>query len=468
MLPWSRDLLKLRTTARVALLHMGRATAQETQAFTASNARTLQLPSATVAIAPLGYGSPALLTKESTLLHQLKETVLTHGSNFVQTNFWYTTPENANAVSLTHAAEPIALNELFAEDNVARGSIVLSALIDDKIDGPVLRPDEKLAPAAITHQIERVRCALDVETIDIVFLRLPPELIATSSKALLQGAMGALEEAIAAKHIQGYGFAFPAATNAHVMETFIRDILFADDVWKSGCVALQVPTNIQEGLDFALHKEKQIALIGEQPLDMRVLAGGDMKPLHLAAPKPKLSGEEIAAKLKETFAFALNVEQKYRDTIHPANATTVPSPDEIAWAHILAYQHEQFDNFAEWVYIRETQILPRIEAILETLNGIEATKEFSFAYSFAIRDLLRYFDASIEMIAANHAQDVHDQLKTLGVPSSSLEDAAVRVALSSNADCVVLADDFASRRALLDEAKLPAAVMAAIIAHRWE
>ncbi|EQC38536.1 hypothetical protein SDRG_04242 [Saprolegnia diclina VS20] len=473
MLSVLRELPKLRVASRVALLHMGRATSEGTQAFVANanvtTQRSLQLPTASLAITPLGYGSPVLFTKESQLLHQLKEAVLTHQHNFVQTHFWYTVPSQADAVSVTHAAEPIALNELFSEDSVPRENIVLSALLDDKIDGAALRPDEKLSPEAVTYQIERIRRALDVETVDVVLLRLPCELLDSHDKALLQGAIAALESSISAGHIQGYGFAFPSSSSTEATEAFVRHVLFADDVWQPGCVALQVPVNVQSNLAFALHREtKGVALLGEQPLDVTVLAGGDSKPLHLATMPAKLSGDEIAAKLKETFAFALNVEQKYRETIYPANATSVPSPDEIAWAHILAYQHEQFDNFAEWVYIRETQILPRIEAILETLNQVEATKEFSFAYSFAIRDLLRYFDASIEMIAANDAKDIHDQLTTFGVPSSSLEEAAVRVALSSAADCVLVADDFEARRALQESARLPTDVLAAIQAHRWQ
>ncbi|OQS07216.1 hypothetical protein THRCLA_00776 [Thraustotheca clavata] len=453
----------------VSLLHLGRATAEDTSSFTSqvNSKRLLRFPTENVTITPLGYGSPTMFTKESRMLDHIKDSVLVHNNNVIQTHFWYAA-KDSEAVSLAYTAEPVAINELFGDDEVSRNSIVLTAILDDKLDGPALNPLEKLSKEAVKYQLDRIRRALDIEVLDIAFLRLPAEVIESSSKAVIQETIAALEEAIAEKQIQGYGFAFPSTSTTIQTETFIQNVLFADDVWRSGCVALQIPINIQEGLTFDLHQKKQVALFGELPLDIHVKVGRDVKPLNLSSVPEKLSGEEIALKLKESFSFALNVEQKYRETIHPANSATAPSPDDIAWAHILAYQHEQFNNFAEWVYIRETQISPRIEETLNALNQVEGTKEFAFAYSVAIRELLRYFDASIEMIARNLNQDIQTKLQEIGVEAETLQEAVIHTALSSNADCIVVGEDLPTRGGLMEKPKLSREIIEAVNSQEWQ
>ncbi|KAF0692413.1 Aste57867_16507 [Aphanomyces stellatus] len=424
---------------QLALLHLGRATEAGTEAFLSKGAiesdAAIRFNKSVVRIAPLGYGSPAAFTKDTQVLADIKEAVLTHRNNFIQTHFVYSDAPSGDD-KLGRVGEAIALNELLTEEDVPREALVLSALLDNALGRAGLSTEARLAPDVLRNHVQQILHLLDVQVLDLIVVRLPSDLFSMSTadaSALVRGAIAGLQRCVDANLVQGFGFAFPSDI---VLDVHALDVLAPH--LPRDCVVLQRPVNIQQGSAVVLAQPAHVTWIGESPLDIFVDVHGRRKPLHLESAVDALEGGDVAAKLKEAFGFALNVEEKYRNSIH---TDALPSPDDVAWAHILAHQHGQFDNWAEWEYIRETQIHPRVQRILEQLQAIDATKDFAFAYSVAIRNLLRHFDVSIEMIAANQNAAVHQQLRALDVDAASVEEAAMRVARSCPVDCVLFSQN---------------------------
>ncbi|RHY60530.1 hypothetical protein DYB34_002723 [Aphanomyces astaci] len=454
----------------MALLHTGRATAAGASAILSKanvqSTAALRFPGAPassdgVSIAPLGYGSPATFVKDTQVIAEVKAAVLTRGSNLVQTHFSYSR-DPANDENLGRLGESIAINELLSEDDVPREGLVISAILDEDVlshDRPSLSVQDRLSSVVLHEHLEQILRLLDVEVLDLLIVRLPADLFtlpADAAAVLIQGAVAGLEASVQDNLLQGYGFALPSAfmTSPHDedinlsndrIHTFLSSVLLPH--LQSGCVAIQRRTNLQEGHAFPSSSSfswpAHIQWIGEFPLDIHVKHGTRSKPLHLKSTQGAHNGVEVAAKLKESFAFALNVETKYHHELFPAHSALLPPPDDVAWAHILAAQHAQFDNLTEWTYIRETQIQPRLEALLQQLQGIEATKDFSFAYSVAMRTLLRHFDVSIDMVATNHndrilTSVVEGPLKSDSEHDHTIEDIGLLVAQSCRPVDVVL------------------------------
>ncbi|KAJ0407646.1 hypothetical protein P43SY_010187 [Pythium insidiosum] len=123
-------------------------------------------------------------------------------------------------------------------------------------------------------------------------------------------------------------------------------------------------------------------------------------------------GEDIALLLKSAFNLAISIERKYMESILPSHShLKLPTAEDVAWAHILANQHAQFDNVEEWNYIRETQIQPRFELTVRQFEPYEELKEFGFAYNMALRELLKCFTASVELVDASRAENMITALK---------------------------------------------------------
>jgi hypothetical protein len=128
--------------SRMALLHLGRATSEGTSLFLSNASKKTDKfltfsNNNSITFTSMGYGSPSLITKESVALEQLKDVVLTHKNNFLQTHFWFTNDPEHDPIARC-SGESIAINELISEDNISRDGMVISALLDDKIDGPPL------------------------------------------------------------------------------------------------------------------------------------------------------------------------------------------------------------------------------------------------------------------------------------------------------------------------------------------
>ncbi|KAG9412509.1 hypothetical protein AC1031_015422 [Aphanomyces cochlioides] len=433
---------------QLAWLHLGRATNEGTSSFLSDRSATaapasIAFPSSSVSIARRGYGSPQPFAKETQVLHEMKDAVLTRRNNLIQTHFIYSSSQN-DQDKIGRVGESIALNELLTEDNIPREALVISALLDEPYGQQSREPKERLSSEILMTHVKHIVQLLDVQVLDLLMVRLPAAIFTMpqdTATSLIRDAVAGLDASIADNLIQGYGFAFPSAVHEVTppqVDAFASNVLFP--ALSKGCVALQLHTNIQQGRLPSATSSPSVTWIGEAPLDIHVSVNGQHKPLHLKTTTERLRGEDIAAKLKESFGFALQVEQKYMDEIFPAHESAdIPTPDEVAWANILAHQHARFDNLAEWTFIREMQIQPQLELVLKRLHANENTSEFAFAYSVAIRNLLRHFDASIDMIAVDENDEIFNKLRSLGVHAETIEGAALQVAQSCPVDCVLVA-----------------------------
>lgn len=248
--------------------------------------------------------------------------------------------------------------------------------------------------------VERAISELDVETLDHVSIRIPEQILHTSGKLsdALKQASETLEELCQTGKIQSYGFA--VSSSADLIEPLIQST-FAPLATQFGRFAsLQLPVNLTSAampLSAALKQfkeEQDMLVIAEKPFEA-ILSNG--KPLILRSYRDH-TGEDVALLLKSAFNLALSVERKYMETVLPENSSLkLPPAEEVAWAHILANQHGQFENAEEWNFILETQILPRFDLVLKELSSYEETKELGFAYSIALRELLKCFTLSIEV-----------------------------------------------------------------------
>ncbi|KAJ0411325.1 hypothetical protein ATCC90586_005734 [Pythium insidiosum] len=165
-------------------------------------------------------------------------------------------------------------------------------------------------------------------------------------------------------------------------------------------------------------------------------------------------GEDIALLLKSAFNLAISIERKYMESILPSHShLKLPTAEDVAWAHILANQHAQFDNVEEWNYIRETQIQPRFELTVRQFEPYEELKEFGFAYNMALRELLKCFTASVELVDASRAENMITALKDAKLMTDdeqSLEQLAVKAALSGGADIVLVEEQLGKRSSIKD------------------
>lgn len=244
----------------------------------------------------------------------------------------------------------------------------------------------------------------DVETLDHVVCRIPDELLYGSKlEDALERASSVLEGLRTRNKLQSYGFAVSGVSgSAQPLDTLVGSV-FARLAGKFDHFAsLQLPVGLTSGqlpLSGTLKQfqvDHEMLIVAEKPLEA-LLSNG--KPLSLKS-YSDTTGEDIALMLKSAFNLAISVERKYMEAILPEHAhLKLPAAEDVAWAHILANQHGQFDNLEEWTFIRETQITPRFEVTLQELSNFEETKDLAFAYSIALRELLKCFTASVEVRA---------------------------------------------------------------------
>lgn len=245
---------------------------------------------------------------------------------------------------------------------------------------------------------------LDVETLDHVVCRIPEEILFGNKAGLIDAlyqASDVLEALRSDNKLQSYGFSLSGVNGSAQPLDALVDSVFSGLADKyDHFSSLQLPVSLSSALlPFSsvvtqFRDEKEMLLFTEKPLEASLSNG---KPLSLKSYSDH-TGEDIALLLKSAFNLAISVERKYMEAILPQHANlSLPAAENVAWAHILANQHGQFDNLEEWIYIRETQITPRFEVTLQEFANFEETKDLGFAYSIALRELLKCFTASIEV-----------------------------------------------------------------------
>ncbi|KUF98279.1 hypothetical protein AM588_10010876 [Phytophthora nicotianae] len=203
-----------------------------------------------------------------------------------------------------------------------------------------------------------------------------------------------------------------------------------------------------ETLDHVFRKEREMLLIGDRPLETMLSSGN---PFHLTTYNDMV-GEDVALLLKTAFNLAIAVEKKYVEKIRPDKEhLDLPPPEDVAWGHILANQHSQFDNLQVWRYVRETQIFPRLDATIKEFNKHKETEELGFAYSMAMNQLLKCFTGSVELVDADRASNIMSAWKEKGLLVSdnmSIQEVAVMATLSSGIDITLLEEQLPASSSL--------------------
>ncbi|RLN32136.1 hypothetical protein BBJ28_00007062 [Nothophytophthora sp. Chile5] len=377
---------------------MGRATGPSTEDFVV---RSSIQPSASpklrvgeagaeaayVSLGQRGIGSPALWAKDVPRVDATKAVASSFTSNFIQ-------PSINPSMSVKKGEK-----QAYVE------ALVLQEVISE-LDIPREYADERLSKSYLTKGVEIAKDALDVEALDHVVCQIPDGLVLASSRQgelmdKLQGACDVLETLCSDGEVQSYGFSLPSFnTSAEPLDELVEKTLSPLSEQFGRFASLQLPFHVGSAvfpLSAAMeqfHRDREMLFIGDRPLESMLSNG---KPLHLKT-RSGSTGEDVALMLKTAFNLAISVEKKYMESIRPSlDHLALPPAEEVAWAHILANQHDRFDNLEEWIYIRETQIHPRFEATLQAFGKHAETKELGFAYSVAMRELLKCFTASVEV-----------------------------------------------------------------------
>ncbi|GLE05878.1 hypothetical protein PINS_up015059 [Pythium insidiosum] len=438
---------------RPAWLHLGRATPEATAAYLdAQPSASLRVGAddQTVAVGALGVGSPSLWAKDVPRIDGSKHVISSRQGNFLQASINpYVEPLSQSDEKQSYV-ESLVLEELIEGDGISREAVVVSAVLEDSYLRPALiAPEERLSKAFVEKGTQLALNELDVEILDHLVVRVPDELVGSSQLSTLQDALSrateALEGLCSSGKIRSFGFALPINAMAERdLETLVRRTLQPLSTSNRGLASLQLPMAIGGSalpLPAPLNDLKDAAglCIVADKVFATSLSNG--KPFALRTYTPHL-GEDVALLLKSAFNLAISIERKYMETILPNHShLKLPTAEDVAWAHILANQHAQFDNLEEWNYIRETQIQPRFELTVREFDPYEELKEFGFAYSMAIRELLKCFTASVELVDASRAENLTTALKDAKLlvgGEQSLEHLAIHAALSGGADIVLV------------------------------
>ncbi|EGZ26918.1 hypothetical protein PHYSODRAFT_353356 [Phytophthora sojae] len=404
------------STLRCARLHVGRATTAGTEDFvirspyepSARAKLRISEPGADaqwVSVAPRAIGSPALWAKDMPRVDTSKALLATYTSNFIQAAVNPAAPTKAGEKQ--GYVEALALNEGVEDLDIPRECIVVSTLIGSNVVHPANpQADDRLTKGYVTRGVEITSQELDVETLDHVVCQIPDELALVSSKhgeliEKLKATCDALETLCSDGKVQSYGFALPGfESTSKPLEELVEKTFTPLSEQFGRFASLQLPQHVGSAI-FPLpevvtqfKKEREMLLIGDRPLEAMLSSGN---PFHLKTYND-VTGEDVALLLKTAFNLGIAVEKKYMEKIRPENEhLDLPPAEEVAWAHILVNQHSQFDNLQVWMYVRETQIYPRVEATLKAFGKHKETEELGFAYSMAMNQLLKCFTGSVEV-----------------------------------------------------------------------
>ncbi|DAZ99954.1 TPA: hypothetical protein N0F65_008761 [Lagenidium giganteum] len=454
--------------AQRAYMHAGKATTEATQAFLARNNGEAAAPAPqnlrigaeeSLAITRRGVGSPYIWSKDVPRVDASKKAVAGLHSNFIQTivNPYVDRTGEKEENKQTYA-EALVLQEIMDEGDIKREELVVSALVTDSVIDPASGAvEDRLSKQNIERGVQLALDEMHLQTLDHVVCKLPAEVAFTNASTLnqiLQDAAKALEALCDADKVQSYGFAFPLTADpaaAQAAESSISSALTKLTETHPRFASVQLPMSLSSPflpLSQSLLEWKQehkMVVIGDSPFDALLESG---KPLHLHSSSSH-TGEDVALLLKSAFNLAISVERKYMEQLHPQlKHLPIPPTEELAWAHILANQHGQFDNLEEWLYIRETQIMPRFQMTLQQLGNVEDTKDVGFAYSLALRELLKCFTASIELLDAARVNGLLAAVSEATSTSPSIEHVAIHAALTAGADVVLFQDQVADPSAI--------------------
>jgi hypothetical protein len=406
----------VRTSLRCAQLHTGRASGPATEdfvarsPFTPSKSAKLRVsePGADAQwlhVAQRGVGSPALWAKDMPRVDASKALIAAYNSNFIQAavNPAVTTRADEKQAYV----EALALNEAVQDLDVPRECFVVSTLLGSNVVHPSdPQADERLSKDYVHKGIEITRLELDVETLDHVVCQIPDELALRPENhdelmQKLQKTCDTLETLCSEGTVQSYGFSLPNFdVSSKPLEALVEKTFAPLSEQFGRFASLQLPQHVGSAI-FPLPEsvlqfktEREMLFIGDRPLEAMLSSGN---PFHLKT-YSDVTGEDVALLLKSAFNLGIAVEKKYLEKIRPENEQLgLPAAEDVAWAHILANQHSQFENLQVWLYVRETQIHPRLEATIKEFNKHKETEELGFAYSVAMGQLLKCFTASVEV-----------------------------------------------------------------------
>ncbi|KAG3114034.1 hypothetical protein PI124_g7216 [Phytophthora idaei] len=459
------------STLRSAHLHGGRATGPATEDFVVrspfqpSTSPKLRVSEAGadaqwISVAPRGIGSPDLWAKDMPRVDTSKTLMSSYTSNFIQAAV------NPAVITKTGEkqayVEALALNEAVDDLDIPRECFVVSTLIGSNVVHPTNpNADDRLTKEYVEKGVEITMNELDVETLDHVVCQIPDELALTSSKQgelmeILKATCDALEKLCNDGKVQSYGFSLPNFdTASKPLEELVEKTFTPLSEQFGRFASLQLAQNVGSAI-FPLpesvmqfRKEREMLLIGDRPLETMLSSGN---PFHLTTYND-MTGEDVALLLKTAFNLAIAVEKKYVEKIRPEKEHLgLPPPEDVAWGHILANQHSQFDNLQVWKYVRETQIFPRLDATIKEFNKHKETEELGFAYSMAMNQLLKCFTGSVELVDADRASNIMSAWKEekglLPSGKMSIQEAAVMAALSSGMDITLLEEQLPASSSL--------------------
>ncbi|KAG1688867.1 hypothetical protein DVH05_003042 [Phytophthora capsici] len=455
------------STLRSAHLHVGRATGPATEDFVArSPFQSSTNPKLRVSesgddvqwvrVAPRGVGSPDLWAKDMPRLDTCKNVMSSYTSNFIQAAV--NPAVSTKAGEKQTYVEALALNESIEDLDIPRECFVVSTLIGSNVVHPSNpEADDRLTKEYVEKGVEITMQELDIETLDHVVCQIPDELALVPGKQVelmerLKASCDALEVLCSDGKVQSYGFALPNFdVSSKPLEQLVEKTFTPLSEQFGRFASLQLPQHVGSAI-FPLpetvlqfRKEREMLLIGDRPLEAMLSSGN---PFHFKAYND-VTGEDVALLLKTAFNLGIAVEKKYMEKIRPENEhLDLPPAEEVAWAHILANQHSQFDNLQVWMYVRETQIYPRVEATIKAFNKHKETEELGFAYSMAMNQLLKCFTGSVELVDADRAANIMSAWKEkkglLPSDKMTLQEVAVLASLSSGMDITLLEEQLPS------------------------
>ncbi|TMW60242.1 hypothetical protein Poli38472_000284 [Pythium oligandrum] len=459
-------------TIRRATIYLGRATAVDTATFveraeSSQSGAKLRLggEDSHVTVTRRGVGSPYLWAKDMPRIESSKKAVTGYQSNFLQASINPYTDAPANPEDKQSYVESLVLQEVIEDEGFPREALVVSSILEDSLVQPAnAGPTERLTAEYIEKGLKIALDELKVEALDQLVVRIPDELVQSHSlrsklNDTLARTADILESLCASKKIGSYGFALPAShSSSSILEQLLSTTFLTLSEKHSNFSALQLAMPLSTSitpLSPALNEFKtsrDMLIVADKVFEASLSNG---KPLGIRSHTSHL-GEDVALLLKSAFNLAISIERKYMETIRPENSElALPAVEDVAWAHILANQHSQFDNLEEWIYIRETQIFPRFEVTVKQFEAVEDLKEFGFAYSMALRELLKCFTASVELLDASRTDSMLAALNEnnlLVSPEERLEHIAVKAALSAGADAVLTQEQLGKDSTLAFEA----------------
>uniref|UniRef100_A0AAV1U806 NADP-dependent oxidoreductase domain-containing protein n=1 Tax=Peronospora matthiolae TaxID=2874970 RepID=A0AAV1U806_9STRA len=462
-------------TVQCARLHIGRATALATNDFVRRSpyndpnsgsklrASAPGVDAQWLHVGPRGIGSSDMWAKDMPRINMSNALMASYTSNFIQTavNPVLATRDPSDKQAYVEA---LVLNETMQDAHIPRECFVISTLIGSNVLQAThnAKPEERLTKEYVEKGVAMTRQELDVETVDHVVCQIPEELLARRPEKQrevmdkLKGTCDVLEAMCDKGTVQSYGFSLPMVVeSSQLLEELVDKTLTPLSEQFGRFASLQLSQHVGSAL-FPLPEsvmqfrtEREMFFIGDRPLEAMLSSGN---PFHLKTYET-MSGEEVALQLKTAFNFAIAVEEKYAKTIRPENEhPDLPSTEEVAWAHVLANQCSQFDNLQVWIYVRETQIAPRLDATLKQLNKHKETKELGFAYLMAMKQLLKYFTKSVELEAAARSTELmaawKEEKGLLPSDSITIEEVAVMAALSAGMDIALLGEQLPASSSL--------------------